>query len=215
MNGPLGILGGTFDPVHFGHLRLALESLQAVGMDEVNLVPLHKPAHRGGIHASAEQRLQMLRLATASVSQLHVDDMEIRRETTSWTIDTVTEYRRQHPARPVCLIMGIDAFRNFHQWKQWELIPELVHIIVATRPDTDDGTEAGPVADLYATRHTDNVADIHKAPAGRILKVQIPQLAISSTRIRSLLLAGQDAAFLLPNQVLTYIHNNKIYSEKS
>ena len=215
MNGPLGILGGTFDPVHSGHLRLALECLHAADLDQVNLVPLHKPPHRGDIQASAEQRLQMLRLATSGVPRLQVDDIEIRRESISWTIDTVLEYRRLYPQRSLCLIMGIDAFRNFHQWKQWELIPEHVHIIVATRPETDDGAEAGPVADLYATRHTDNVADIHQAPAGRIFKVQIPPLAISSTRIRSLLLAGQDPAFLLPEKVLTYIHNNKIYPEKS
>jgi nicotinate-nucleotide adenylyltransferase len=215
MNGPIGILGGTYDPVHHGHLRLALECQQAVGLDQVNLVPLHRPAHRGGIHASAEQRLQMLRLATEGMPRLHVDDIEIRRDATSWTIDTVTEYRRLYPARPLCLIMGMDSFCNLHQWKQWELIPEQVHIIVATRPETDDGAVVGPVAAIYAARHTDNVADIHQAPAGRIIRIQIPPLAISSTRIRRLLLAGQDPAFLLPEKVLTYIYDNKIYPETS
>ncbi len=215
MNGPIGILGGTFDPVHSGHLRLALECLQAADLQQVNLIPLHRPAHRGPVHASPEQRLQMLRLATEATPELYVDDIEIRRDATSWTIDTVTEYRHIHAHRPVCLIMGMDAFQGLHQWKQWELIPEQVHIIVATRPETDDGAVDSQVAELYAARQTHKVEDIHQAPAGRILKIPIPMLAISSTRIRSLLLTGQDPAFLLPEKVLTYIHDNKIYPERS
>lgn len=215
MTGPVGILGGSFDPVHHGHLRLALECITAAGLAGVNLVPLHIPAHRGPVHATPEQRLNMLRLATAGIEQLHVDDIEIRRGGTSWTIDTVREYRRKSGNSPVCLIMGMDAFQQLHGWKQWDLIPEQVHIIVTDRPDTDIDFEHKQIADLYATRHTDNPADLRTTPAGRILKIRTPMLAISSTRIRSLLGAGQNPAYLLPEKVLSYIHKENIYQKES
>lgn len=211
MSAPIGILGGTFDPVHHGHLRLALECLGAARLAEVKLVPLHKPAHRGPVHASAEQRLAMLKLATEHVQGVNVDDIEIRRGGTSWTIDTVTEYRQQSGDRSLCLIMGMDAFQSLHRWKQWELIPEQVHIIVAARPGTGDEFEHEQVANLYKQKHTYYLEDIHSSPAGKILKINIPTLAVSSTRIRSLLAATQSAAFLLPDKVLAYIHQERIY----
>jgi len=211
MNGPIGILGGTFDPVHNGHLRLAIECLQTAGLAEVRLIPLHTPAHRGPILANPEQRLHMLRLAVENVHQLQVDDIEIKRGGISWTIDTVREYRHRSGNTPLCLIMGMDAFQNLHQWKQWELIPEQVHIIVATRPDTDSGFEHKQIAELYQTRQTESLTDIHTTPAGRILKITIPSLAISSTRIRNLIGAQAGPDFLLPEQVLSYIHKQKLY----
>lgn len=211
MMGPLGILGGTFDPVHHGHLRLALECINAARLAGVNLVPLHTPAHRGPVHALPEQRLTMLRLATDGVAGLDVDDSEIRRGGTSWTIDTVREYRQRAGKRPLVLIMGMDAFQELHRWKQWELIPEQVHIIVAARSGSDQGFEHKQIAALYTERHTDNPDDIHSTPAGRILKVNIPMLAISSTRIRSLLATGQNPAFLLPEKVYAYIQQQRIY----
>lgn len=213
MSGPAGILGGTFDPVHHGHLRLALECLGAASLAEVKLVPLNRPAHRGPIHASSAQRLAMLQLATENLANIAVDDIEIRRGGTSWTIDTVSEYRRQYGDRSLCLIMGMDAFQGLYRWKQWELIPEQVHIIVATRPGTNDEFENEQVADLYARKHTDYLEDIHSTPAGRILRINIPTLAISSTRIRSLLAAGQNPSFLLPEKVITYIHQQRIYAK--
>lgn len=211
MNGPIGILGGTFDPVHIGHLRLAIECLQTARLTAVRLIPLHTPAHRGPILASPEHRLQMLRLAIDNVQQLQVDDIEIKRGGISWTIDTVREYRHRYSNIPLCLIMGMDAFQGLHQWKQWELIPEQVHIIVATRPDTDSGFEHKQIAELYQTRQTENPADLHTTPAGRILKITIPSLAISSTRIRNLIDAQASTEFLLPEQVLSYIHKQKLY----
>jgi nicotinate-nucleotide adenylyltransferase len=211
MSGPIGILGGTFDPVHHGHLRLALECHGALQLDRVKLVPLNRPAHRGPVHASSEHRLAMLRLAADKVSALEVDDIEIRRGGTSWTIDTVTEYRRQHGEQPLCLIMGMDAFQSLHLWKEWQLIPEQVHIIVAARPGTNDEFDNPLVAELYNTRRTDFIEDIHSSPAGRILKINIPTLAISSTRIRSLLTGTASAAFLLPDSVLAYIKQHRIY----
>lgn len=189
--------------------------MQVAGLAEVNLVPLHTPPHRGPVHATPEQRLGMLRLATENVGQLNVDDVEIRRGGTSWTIDTVREYRRKSGDTPICLLMGMDAFQGLHGWKQWDLIPEQVHIIVAARPDTDPVFEHTQIASLYADRHTDTPADIHTTPAGRILKINIPTLAISSTRLRSLLSTGQNPAYLLPEKVLSYIHKEKIYMKKS
>ena len=215
MNAPIGILGGTFDPVHIGHLRLAIECLQMARLDGIKLIPVHTPAHRGPILASPEQRLHMLRLAVENVRQLQVDDIEIKRGGISWTIDTVREYRHQYGNTPLCLIMGMDAFQGLHKWKQWELIPEQVHIIVVTRPDTDSGFEHKQIAELYQTRQTDNLADIHTTPAGKILKITIPSLAISSTRIRNLIDAQASPEFLLPDQVLSYIHKQKLYLKQT
>lgn len=208
---PTGILGGTFDPVHHGHLRLALECIEAAGLSEVSFIPLHTPPHRELAHAGPAQRLMMLQLATAGAGNLVVDDIEVRKGGTSYTIDTVTELRKKSGIRPICLIMGMDAFRIFSSWKQWELIPEHVHIIVADRPDAETRIDDKQIARLYTARRTDRAEDLHNSPAGRILKINIPLLTISSTRIRNMLGTGQHPGFLLPDSVLNYIIKENIY----
>lgn len=213
MTGAIGILGGTFDPVHYGHLRLALECKEAAALQEIRLVPSSMPPHREPPRAAAAQRLGMLKLATASVAGLTVDDCEIRRGGTSYTIDTVREIRKHSGNRTVCIIMGMDAFRQLPSWKEWELILEQVHIIVADRPDVETRIDDRQLARLYQTRRTDRRDDLHRVPAGSILKIDIPLLTISSTRIRDMLLRGQDPSFLLPDNVIDYIRSHKLYRE--
>jgi len=209
---PIGLLGGAFDPVHHGHLRLALECLESADLDSVRFIPVHTPAHRATLHASPEQRLNMLKVATATIATVEVDDIEIRRGGTSWTIDTVSDLRRKYRTRPLCLIMGMDAFQTIHGWKHWDLLLDHVHIIVTDRPDTETVIQHDDVARLYASRHTNQVEDIHTLPAGKIYKVNIPLLAISSTGIRQLFVSGLNPGFLLPDTVISYIHHEKIYT---
>lgn len=209
---PLGILGGTFDPVHHGHLRLALECMEAVNLAGVSFMPLNTPPHRGNVQASSEQRLHMLQLAIDNVAGLNVSDLEIRRGGTSYTIDTVRELRANYGSRPLCLIMGMDAFQGINTWKNWDLLPDHVHIIVTDRPGAETEIINAQVATFYAARHTTQIDDIHTLTAGKIYKTDIPLLAISATRIRSLFAAGQNPGFLLPDTVITYIQNESIYS---
>lgn len=214
MGKPLGILGGCFDPVHNGHLRLALECIQAVDLAEVLLVPVHTPAHREVVHASPEQRLKMLQLATASTDELRVDTTEIDRGGVSYIIDTVKELSGKYAPQPVCLIMGMDAFQNFNTWKQWQLIPEYVHIIVADRADAEADIKNEQVRQLYSERYTTKPEDLHTATAGRIFRLNIPLLSISSTRIRDLLATSRNPGFLLPDRVLSWILTENIYTNR-
>lgn len=211
-NKPIGLLGGTFDPVHHGHLRLALGCLQAAELASIRFIPLHTPAHRGTLYASPEQRLHMLQLATATVDKLEVDDIEIRRGGVSWSIDTVSELRRNNGSRPLCLIMGMDAFQTIPSWKNWDLLLDHVHIIVTDRPDTDSDLMHEQVARYYAAHSTINPEDIHTLTAGKIYKIKIPLLAISSTGVRQLFASGQNPGFLLPDTVISYIRENNIYT---
>jgi nicotinate-nucleotide adenylyltransferase len=209
---PIGLLGGTFDPVHHGHLRLALECVQAVDLASVSLIPLHTPPHRDNLTASPEQRLRMLRLAAENVDSLQVDDIEIRRGGTSWSIDTVRELRKTYGSRPLCLIMGMDAFQTINTWKQWDLLLDHVHIIVTDRPDTDSDLKHEQIAGFYAAHSTNKAEDIHTLTAGKIYKIKVPLLAISSTGIRQLFGSGLNPAFLLPDNVISYIHSQNIYT---
>lgn len=213
MTKPLGILGGTFDPVHHGHLRLALECMEAIDLAGVSFVPLHTPPHRGNVQASTGQRLQMLQLATENVAGLDVSDLEIRRGGTSYTIDTVRELRDKYGSRPLCLIMGMDALQGINTWKNWDLLPDHVHIIVTDRPGTETEITNAEVAAFYAARHTTQINDIHTLTAGKIYKTDIPLLAISATRIRSLFADGKHPDFLLPDAVISHIKAEKIYPE--
>jgi len=210
----IGLLGGTFDPVHHGHLRLALECLQAADLAHVTFIPLHSPPHRETVYAKPEQRLRMLQLATDGYPDLKVDDMEIRRGGVSYSIDTARELRRIHGNRPLSLIMGMDAFQKINTWKQWDLLLDLVHIIVTDRPDAETDIQDAEVARLYSSRHTSMARDLHTSTAGRIYKINIPLLAISSTRIRQLFKTGRNPGFLLPDNVISYIQDDTFYSGK-
>jgi len=208
---PIGIIGGTFDPVHNGHLRAALECVQAADLEQVLLIPLYDPPHPKTVYATAEQRLRMLQTAIAGVNGLAVDTLEIDRRGKSYTIDTVKELRDRYGDRPLCLIMGMDAFCSLHTWKQWDLIQEYVHIIVTNRPENTPDNASQQIHDLYTSRLTDSAGDLHVSPAGRIFRIELPLLAISSSRIRKLFADGGNPAFLLPENVLRLIRKDNIY----
>jgi nicotinate-nucleotide adenylyltransferase len=211
---PLGIFGGTFDPIHFGHLRTAFELLHTLRFAEVRFVPAGNPPHRDSPLAVAALRLALVRAAVADQPGFVVDDREVRREGPSYAVLTLREIRGEFPQRPVCLIVGMDAFHGLPQWHAWREILPLAHIVVAHRPGWQAPAE-GPLGELLAERRTDRIDDLHESPAGRILIHQVTQLEISSTDLRNLLAAGQDPRYLVPEAVRKAIRETGCYSRPS
>ncbi|NNE38148.1 MAG: nicotinate-nucleotide adenylyltransferase [Gammaproteobacteria bacterium] len=211
MTNPIGILGGSFDPVHYGHLRLAMECIESVGLEKVMFVPLNIPAHREPLVATAEQRKHMLSLAISNNGRFETSDIELERNEVSYMVDTLQILRNHFPENPLCLIMGMDAFVHFDSWRQWQRIPELAHIVITNRPDSDHDISDGPLKELLQSRQTHDNAELATAPAGRIRSIDIPMLDISSSRIRNKILQKKPINYLLPDEVINYITTNKIY----
>jgi len=208
---PIGILGGTFDPVHHGHLRLALEIRQALDLAEVRLIPSHTPPHRRAPIASQTQRLAMIQLATKNVPGLIVDNRELVRGKTSYTIETLQAVRAEINDTPLFLIMGMDAFQSLHTWYQWTDIMDYAHIILADRPGSRETLKHSAVRKFYSSHICKNRHALRK-PSGRIMKIDVPLLDISATRIRRLLAQKQELHYLLPDAVINYIRRESLYS---
>ena len=206
----IGILGGTFDPIHHGHLRLALEIFEGLALDEVRLVPARQPPHRGYPIARAEDRRAMLEAAVAATPGLQVDARELTRAGPSYTVDTLASLRTEFPEHPLCLIVGMDAFRELDTWHQWQGLYELAHIVIARRPGAPM-PESGKPAELLRERLTENPAVLRGTQAGRTILQNVPPLDITATRIRSLLAAGRNPRYLLPDAVLDVIHERGLY----
>lgn len=211
MSVPIGILGGTFDPVHNGHLRMALEVLQQLNLSEVRLIPLNIPPHRLQPVATNKHRLHMLSKAVAGIDGLFIDEREINRDETSWTIDTVKSFRDDFPDRSLCLLMGEDAFVTLDSWRSWQKLTDYVHIIVASRNAMESENYPGPVKSFFKQREVTTTDPLDEQLCGCIYRALIPMLDISSTRIRRLITNGKNADFLLPRSVLDYINDNKLY----
>ena len=211
MTKPVGILGGTFDPVHHGHLRLAIECLYSTDLAEIRFMPASSPPHRVAVFASPSQRMEMLQLATKTIDGLTVDGIEVTKGGISYTIETVQALRQHYADKPICLIMGVDAFKSFDQWKQWELILDYVHIIVADRPNAKTTIYNNGLATFYSSKSTCSLNDLQHSPAGRISMINIPMLSISSTYIRQLFTNGQIPHSLIPENILAYIKKEGLY----
>lgn len=206
----LGIFGGTFDPVHIGHLRLALELKQQLALDEMRLLPCYLPPHRAAPGASAEQRVVMLQLALQSCPALALDTRELARNKPSFTFDTLTELRAELGAQvSVSLCMGMDSFCTLDSWYEWQQLIRLAHIVVVERPGYPL-PEQGPVAALMRRHRTGREA-IQAAAAGAVVIVAPRLLPVSATEIRTQLRSGQSPQFLLPDVVLQYIHTQQLY----
>jgi nicotinate-nucleotide adenylyltransferase len=207
---PLGIFGGTFDPIHFGHLRTAFELLHALRLAEVRFIPAGHPPHRGAPACDAARRLEMVRAAIADQPGFTADDREIRRDSPSYTVTTLRELRAEAPHRPVCVLLGMDAFLGLPQWYQWRDVLELAHVVVAHRPGSPAPGD-GVLGDLVAARGTQRVEDLHESAAGRIHVRPVTQLEISSTDLRELIVAGGDPRYLVPDAVRAIIHETGCY----
>ena len=209
---PIGIFGGTFDPIHYGHLRSAFEVLQALRFEEVRFIPCGDPPHRGATFAAANVRLAMVRAAISGQDGFACDEREIQRDGPSFTIDTLTALRGEYPRRSLGLILGMDAFLGLPQWYRWDEILNVAHIIVAHRPGWK-APDTGPLGEIIAESGSHCVDDLHDTLHGRIYIHAVTQLEISSTEIRVLITAGRDARFLMPDAVRDVIKESGIYEK--
>lgn len=194
----IGILGGTFDPIHFGHLRPALEVMQAVGLQQVRFLPNKIPPHRQDPWLSVEQRLELLQTAIAAQPGFVLDQRELQRAGPSYMVDTLASLREEFPSRPICLILGMDAFLGLNQWYQWQRIPQYCHLIVTTRPgfELNRGFLQDMPLALVAT-----ALELTEIASGRILLQSVTQLDISASCIRDMLAKGLSVRYLLPDEV--------------
>ena len=209
---PMGVFGGTFDPIHYGHLRTAFEMLQALRFKDVRFVPCGDPPHRGTTFASADQRLRMVKAAILNQDGFSVDDREIRRDGPSYSIDTLLSLREEFPDRPLGLIVGMDAFLGLPGWHRWDEFLGIAHIIVAHRPGWK-APDMGQLGELLAEFGTHRVDDLHATLHGRIHIHAVTQLEISSTEIRDLVAAGRDPRFLMPDAVRDEIEASGCYAQ--
>ena len=214
---PVGILGGTFDPVHFGHLRLAQEIGEMLRLAEVRFVPSGTPPHRTAPRVTPQQRLEMVRLAIADNPLFTADGREVTRSGPGYTFDTLTELRRELGAtRPLCVLLGADAFLELATWHRWHELFGLAHLIVAHRPgfppESWPARMPQPLAREYEARSLKQPLAVHLSPAGGIATQAISALDISATRIRQSLERGASPRYLLPDAVLDYIQANGLYA---
>lgn len=212
----LGILGGTFDPIHNGHLELARELNAALPLSAVRLVPAGDPPHRAAPVASAPDRLAMVELAIAGHSGLEVDAREIARAGPSYTVLTLVELRDQAPSRPLALIVGADAFLGLPSWHRWRELFDLAHVVVVARPGTAlDLTHSPSLLREWERRRASDARALVASPAGAIVVQPVTPHDISATSIRRELArgaAGVNAVRgLLPPGVLAYIERNQLY----
>jgi nicotinate-nucleotide adenylyltransferase len=207
----VAVFGGTFDPIHYGHLRTAFELLEQLGIPEIRFMPAGNPPHRATTMASNAARLEMVRVADEP--RFLLDDRELRRDGPSFTVDTLAELRAEHPARPLCLIVGMDAFLGLPRWHEWQRLLGLAHLVVAHRPGWR-APQTGALGELLAERGGARVRDLHAALAGRIYIHAVTQLEISSTGVRELIEAGHHPRFLMPDGVCRIIDHSGCYARK-
>jgi nicotinate-nucleotide adenylyltransferase len=206
----IGVFGGTFDPIHYGHLRPALEALEALGLAEVLFVPLARAVHRDQPAAGPRQRLDMVAAAVAGQAGFRCDDRELRRASPSYTLDTLAELRRERPEVRLCLLVGGDAFEDFLTWHRPLDILDLAHLVVLQRPGAG-GLRDPELGRLAAGRHLAGPQDLAAHAAGGILRLAVTQLDISATDIRRRVAAGASPRFLLPDPVLEIVAREGLY----
>ncbi|MDM5131639.1 nicotinate-nucleotide adenylyltransferase [Aeromonas piscicola] len=210
LKAPVGLLGGTFDPIHIGHLRPAIEARDAIGLAEIRLIPNHIPPHRANPFCSSEQRLAMVKLAAAENAGFVVDERELRRDTPSWTIDTLIELRQALPDTPLCFLMGMDSLLGLPGWHRWQELLDHAHLVVSVRPGWQPDYPR-EVAELLARHHTMDATALHRRLAGHIWLADNQPIELSATRLRALLAAGEDPRYLLPPSVADYIRQQGLY----
>lgn len=206
----IGVFGGTFDPVHFGHLRTAYECRFRLGLDEVRFIPCADPPHRSVTVAPAALRLRMVEAAVAGVDGFVVDAREFERDGPSYTIDTLRSLKADFPGATLCLLLGLDAFASLSSWREWESLLDLAHIVVARRPGAAMPT-SDPLAALLRDRGAKSLADLQAEACGRVLVTDVTQLDISSTDLRASIAAGIEPVYLMPAKVWHVIEETDCY----
>jgi nicotinate-nucleotide adenylyltransferase len=211
---PLGLFGGTFDPIHNGHLKPLLEASKQTSIKHIAVIPCHIPVHKKGPMSSSQHRLAMVKLAIAPHPELIADPREIRRNKPSYSIDTVKELRDECPKAPLCFFIGMDSFISLTTWHKWQALFDYCHLVVCGRP----GYAAQLAPELLAALHkrqTHDPEELHQQLAGCIYVAQTPMLDISSTDLRQRLAKGQSTQGMLPTTVLAYIQQHKLYQPRA
>lgn len=206
----IGILGGTFDPVHFGHLRPALEVVEALGLEELRLIPSNVPPHRPLPLASPTRRLAMLRAAIGDTPHFIIDERELERDGPSYTFDTLVSLRRELGSVSLCLLIGMDAFRDLTSWHRWHELIDHCHMVVMTRPGASL-PETGELAGFVSQHKVTEAGMLAEQASGRLLFLPVTRLEISGTTIRELLATGKSVRYLLPQAVLDVIKKEGLY----
>lgn len=212
LNLPIGIFGGTFDPIHNGHLKIAEEAMNACRLKEIRFIPNYIPVHRASPHVSSEDRFAMLKLALENHPRFVIDDCEYARNRQSYMIDTLHHLQKKIPETPLCLILGQDAFLYLHQWHKWQQIIENAHLIIMTRL-TDANTLPDELSKLLNEHKTKNIDDLHTQLSGKIFQLQIEPILISASHIRDELQQGKQPDHQLPEKVYQYILEKKLYQK--
>ena len=201
---PLALFGGTFDPVHYGHLRCADEARRKLNLKQLYLLPAGHPAHRATPQASTQQRLEMLQLAQKEFPKLAIDVRELNRQGPSYMVDTLQELRGKFPHRSLLLLIGQDAANRLHQWHQWENLFTLANLVILTRP--------GEKRDYrHDKRLLSDVGELAVSKAGRVLQLQVSPIDISATTIQSMMRLGRSPKSMLPDAIFNYISEQKLY----
>jgi len=206
----IGIYGGTFDPIHYGHLRSALEVAEQLSLAKVLMIPSAQPPHRDMPHVSAQHRWQMLQLALSGQTRLCADDREILRNGPSYTYDTLVDIREEVGDTPLCLIQGSDVFADLASWYRWQYLLDFAHIVIMRRAG-ESVRWSDQVKQYYAKAVTEDVSELFAASSGSIYELDVTPLKISATDIRQRLLQQREVRYLIPDSVLSYIEKNQLY----
>lgn len=201
LKAPIGILGGTFDPIHNGHLRLALQMRDHLGLQKIRLVPSARPPHKNRPGATPGQRAKWIRVAIAGEPGLQLDDRELIRPGKSYTVDTLASMREELPETPLCLIMGSDVLAELPYWHRWQELTDYAHIISVPRPGFE-GPLPREMRDWVAKHECRDPGELGRSLAGRLYHCDLPLLDISGTRIRELIGTDESPRYLLPEDVM-------------
>lgn len=201
----IGVFGGAFAPFHNGHLRLAIEARERLELSQIRLIPTALAPHRRDSRISPQRRLEWLKLALRKEPELIADDCEILRQEPSYSVDTLAVLREQFPDAVLMLLMGADAFAHLHTWHRWQSLFELAHLVVVSRAGAPVAGPSAECATVLAQCEARTVAALHATKAGLWMRLDLPLLDISSTRIRRLLKAGKSVRGLLPDAILSHI----------
>ena len=204
----IGLFGGTFDPVHFGHLRPAVELAEMFELDTLFLLPNHRPVHRGPARASTPMRIAMLELAIAHSPQLAIDAREAILDQPSYTVNTLSDIHASNSGATLLFFMGLDAFAKYDTWHEYEQILDLANLVVIQRPEASHSSFSSK---LLARQQAKFGCDIRDGHAGVIAECEVTQLAISSTDVRRRIGSQLSVRFLLPDVVSEYIDAQGLY----
>lgn len=206
------LFGGTFDPVHYGHLKPVEALAGQVGLKKVTLLPNNVPPHRPQPEASPEQRVEMVRLAIAGNALFDLDRREMQRDTPSWTIETLAELRAERGTdQPLAFIIGQDSLLSLHKWHRWEEILTLCHLLVCRRPGYAIKMETPDLQRWLEEHQAASAKTLHQRPYGKVFLAETPLISISATEIRTRLHQGQSCDDLLPSAVSAYISDAGLY----